>query len=95
MAGQPPGDGKAGCHIHRVEEAERQFGIVALLFGSMGQLLDIEVGEHANEGRPHIDPVAEPKMCEIVEARQNTAFHTRRSIATNRMIWITTLNAAR
>ena len=95
MARQPLGHGDAGRHIHGIEQAQCKFGVVALLFERMRQFLDVKVGEHADQRRPHVDPVAESKMREIVEARQATAFHTRRSIATNQMIWITTLNPAR
>ena len=75
MARQPPGDGRARRDIHGVEQAQRQFGVMTLLVGRMRQLLHVEVGEHAQQRRPHIDPAAQSEMGEIVEARQASAFH--------------------
>src|SRR6202035_1508982 len=95
MPRQPRGYREPRRGVHGIEEPQRQLGIVALLLVAMGQFLDVEVGQHADEGRPHIDPVAKPQMRQIIETRQATAFHTRRSIATTQMIWITTLNPAR
>ena len=52
------GDGCAGLQIDRVDQPQRKFGVVTLFLGRVRRLLDIEVGEDAQQSRLNVDTIA-------------------------------------
>ena len=69
MARQPRCHGGARRHIDRFEQPQRKLGVMPLLVGRVRELLHVEVGEDAQQCRPHIDPAAQSQTGEVVEAR--------------------------
>jgi hypothetical protein len=55
------GDRLPRAGIHPVEQAQRQLGVVALLIECVRWLLHVEVREHTQKRRTHIDAIAKFK----------------------------------
>ena len=52
---QPLGHRGACRHVGRVDQPQRQLGIVALVVRRMGRFLQIEVGQHPQQGRADVE----------------------------------------
>ena len=57
-------DGCAGLQIDRVDQPQRKFGVVTLFLGRVRRLLDIEVGEDAQQSRLNVDTIASREAVE-------------------------------
>ena len=68
----------AGGVVDLVDQAGRQFDELPFLVGGMGVGLDIEVGQHAQQGRPDIDALAARERHQPVESwKQWSCGHVR------------------
>jgi hypothetical protein len=57
IARQPLRHRGTGRHVGRIDQPQRQLGVVALVVRRMGRLLQIEVGQHAQQGRADVETV--------------------------------------
>ena len=75
---QPRPHRGAGGVVDLVDQARRQFDELPFLVGGMGAGLDIEVGQHAQQGRPDIDALAARERHQPVESwKQWSCGHVR------------------
>ncbi len=75
MTRQPARHDPAGRLIDRVEEAQRQLGIMAFLVRRVREFLHVKVGEHAQHGRTHIGPAALAERGDTIEAGKIFVVH--------------------
>ena len=69
-----PRYGRAVVTSTRVEQPQRQLGVVTLLIRRVRQLLHVEVGQDAQQRRPHIDTAAQSEMGRDCRGRTGLRF---------------------
>ena len=57
IAGETCCEGCALSSIDGVDEPQRQLGVVSFVFGRVCRPLQVEVGEHPQQCRSHVDPI--------------------------------------
>ena len=82
MGTEPLRDRDARGDIDRLDQAQRELGIMAILVRRVGLFLHIQVGEHAQKRRPHINAAPRAQLGEAIEAGKRRGFHGRDLFAT-------------
>ena len=72
---QALGDCGSGADISRIEETEREFGIVTLLVRGVRRFLHVELCEHAQQRRTHIGATRGCKTGEVIQRPAVCAVH--------------------